>query len=314
MGGKAQLSCRQLAERQRGVIRREQALSLGLTRREIDRKLSSGQWVVVLPCVYRVAGSLADWRQQLKAVALWAARDYAFSHRTAAALWGLARFGDGPVELTVARDLRLAPPVVVHRAAFLSSRDTRSIEHLRVTSPTRTLLDLCAEEDTRSIHASLDELLRRELTSLRELDDALERLGKRRGIAQLKDILGRYADGECATESELEAVAFDAIDSAGLPRPTKQVQMVVDGRLRRLDFIYSNERVIIEADSRKHHYFNPAFESDKDRDNGLTAKGHYVLHWTWKALKERPDKLAEQLQGTLEQRQRELGLTSAGAP
>jgi very-short-patch-repair endonuclease len=292
----------QLAAQQHGVIRRDQALLRGVTERQIAWRLRSGQWVVVLPSVYRMAGSPSDWRQQLNAVSLWAVRGFAFSHRTAAALWRLARFREGPVELTVTRDLRLAAPAVVHRALFLASRDTTVTQGFPVTSPTRTLVDLCAEEDSSSINASVDELLRRRLTSPSQLRQTLERLGKRRGTLHLQNILRRYEKGECATESELEAVALDLIDDEGLPRPTRQRPIVMDGRLRRIDFTYEAERVVIEADGFKDHGFDEAFEGDRERDNALTARGWCVLRWTWRALKDHPNKLAGELRMTLARR------------
>jgi very-short-patch-repair endonuclease len=273
-----------------------------MTQRQIARRLSSGEWAVVFPSVYRVAGAPVDWRQQLQAVSLWAVRGFAFSHRTAAALWRLARYREGPLELTVTSDIRLEPPVVVHRAPFLASRDTCTVQNFQVTSPTRTLVDLCGEEDSSSINASVDELLRRTLTSPAKLEEALKRLGKRQGTSQLRDILQRYENGECATESELEAVALDLIDSAGLPRPTKQRPILINGRFRRLDFTYDAERVVIEADGRKTHDNDDAYEDDRERDNALTARDWCPLRWTWKALHGRPDKLVDELQKVLVRR------------
>jgi very-short-patch-repair endonuclease len=303
VGDEAELRCWQLAAQQHGVIRRDQALLRGVTEGQIARRLSSEQWVVLLPSVYGVAGSPRDWRQQLMAVSLWAVRGFAFSHRTAAALWRLARFREAPVELTVTRDIRLAVPLVVHHARFLASRDTTVAQGFAVTSPTRTLVDLCAQEHSSSINASVDELLRRRLTSPGQLSQALERLGKRRGVSQLRSILRRYQGGECATESELEAVALDLIDSAGLPRPAKQRPIAIGGRLRRIDFTYDAEGVVIEADGFKHHGVDfDAFEHDRERDNALTARGYCVLRWTWLAIHERPDTLADELRMALARR------------
>jgi hypothetical protein len=280
----AELRCLQLAARQNGVVGRKQALARGMTEHQIAWRLSSGRWSIALPSVYRITGSPSDWRQQLTAASIWAERGFALSHRTAAAIWRLARFREGPVELTVTRNIRPAAPILVHRASFLASRDLATLPDFRVTSPTRTLVDLCATENPSSINASVDEFLRRRLTSLRQLTEALDRLGRRRGTSQLREIVHRYEDGECATESELEAVALDVIDSAGLPRPTKQRPVVIDGRLRRLDFIYAAERVVIEADGRKTHDNDDAYEDDRERDNALIARGWYVLRWTWRAV------------------------------
>ena len=63
----------------------------------------------------------------------------------------------------------------------------------------------------------------------------------------------------------------------------------------RLDFVFTAQRVIIEADGYAWHSDTKSFEADRARDNALTARGFRVLRWTWKALDERPDELIAEL-------------------
>jgi len=100
------------------------------------------------------------------------------------------------------------------------------------------------------------------------------------------------------TESELEALARDIFKDAGLS-PTKQHRVVLQGRLRRLDFLFPAEKIVVEADGYETHSSPEAFNDDRARNNALVARGFRVLHWTWAQVKHQPDELLAQLQATL---------------
>lgn len=295
----AEQTCLRLAERQYGLLRREQALGHGLSVNALEWCLHISRWRVALPSVYRVEGSPHTWHQQLKAACLWAGPTVAASHRAAAALWKLARFPEGPVEVSTTRDLRASGPLTVHRVRWLRSGDFGSVLGLPVTTPTRTLVDLCAVADPSTVRSAVDECLRRKLTSLDRLGAALARAGSGRGVSALRELLENYLGGEAPTESELEALVFDLLEEAGVPLPTKQRPVFVRSRLRRLDFLYPEPKVVIEADGYATHSDPIAFEKDAERRNALTSRGYRVLHFTYQALKERPDELVDDVQRAL---------------
>jgi len=226
-------------------------------------RLSSGRWALVFPGVYRVGGAKDDWRQRLRALCLWAARDYALSHRCAANLWGLARFRAQVLEITLLRRARTPPGVTEHRVECLPSSDLRWVLGLKVTSPERTLVDLCAVAPPEDVIAGADEFLRRKRISLNGLKSVVSRNRGRPYVGILRDLLARYRSGECPTESELEAKALEIISAAGLPRPAKQMPVLLAGRLARIDFLYPEERIAIEVDGYEHHSDPVAFERDR---------------------------------------------------
>jgi very-short-patch-repair endonuclease len=57
---------------------------------------------------------------------------------------------------------------------------------------------------------------------------------------------------------------------------------------------------VIEADGHEHHSLGKTFHDDRHRGNALATAGLVVLHWTWKALHERPDELVAQARNILE--------------
>jgi very-short-patch-repair endonuclease len=291
--------CLERAARQDGVIHREQVLSLGLTEEQIEVRLRTGRWAIVFRSVYRIEGSPRGWLQSLRAAALWARRNFAISHRAAAALMKLARFPEGPVELSLTCNRRPPPGAVIHRVTELRERDLQLVRGLRATSAARTLVELCATEPLHTLEATADEMLRRRLTTLEKIEGAVAR-APRRGVSFLRDLLGRYRDGERPAESELEARAMELIDNAGLPRPIKQVPIDAGGHLYRLDMLYPSRKVVIEADSFLHHSDPGASERDRLRRNALTSRGFRVLHWTWNAIRNEADQLASDLARALE--------------
>jgi hypothetical protein len=74
---------------QHGLVRRQQVLRLGITPRQIQYRLSCGEWQLVHPSVYRLAAWPATFEQRLLA-ACWATGPQSVaSHASAAWLWGL---------------------------------------------------------------------------------------------------------------------------------------------------------------------------------------------------------------------------------
>jgi hypothetical protein len=294
-----ELRCLQLAARQDGVIGRSQARELGLSDRRISRRLASGRWRRLLPAVYAVAGAPGTWRQQLRATSLWAGRGFALSHRTAGALHGFDRFREGPVELSLLRELEPPSWVVVHRAVSLPPRDLASAEGFRVTSVARTLADLCALEDEAVVRATFDEALRRRKTTLDQLQSALARGAYRRGVGVLRALIEASLGEGGPTESALEFRVVELLEMAGLPRPLRQRTIEVGGRVRRMDFRIPGTPVVIEADGYAFHSSLRTFEADRTRNNQLTARGLRVLHWTWAGVRDRPEELVSELLQTL---------------
>lgn len=293
-----------VAARQQGVVSRAQVLGEGMTRRQVDGRLQRGAWVRLRPGVYRVEGSPRGWLQHVTATVLWAGGGAALSHQTAAALWGLARFGEAePIHVTVGCFLPPPPTVATHQSR-LSSSEIVVRRGLRVTSLLRTVLDLAATEPESDVEAALDSALARKQTTPEELRRFVDRHGGERGVALLRRLLERYEGGDGPSESELESRVLEVIESAGLPRPVRQQSVRVGGRTRRLDFRFAGTNVVIEADGFAWHSNPVSFEKDRQRANALAARGFVVLHWTWAALEERPEVLVSELLRAFSARER----------
>ena len=299
--GDVEVKCLQLASRQHGVISRQQARELGLTRSRLRWRSSTRRWVRLFPTVFRIEGSEETYQQQLKALSLWLAKGFALSHHAAAALHGFARFKEGPLEASCTRNVRKRKGVTVHRVEALSHKDLASVEGLTVTSVTRLILDFAGVLSEHDFRALVDEALRRKLTTI----DKLETAAKRETAARfkfLRELVDEYQGGNGPTESELEARALELIDLAGLPRPVKQRVVHVNGRLRRIDFFWPQFRVVLEVDGFAYHASPKSFEDDRRRNNALVARNFVVLHWTWRAIHDDAERLILELQNCLSRR------------
>lgn len=293
-----EVECLRQAAQQWGVVRRDQALRW-LSPQQLQRRVDARAWVAILPRVFRVEGAPRSWRQDLKALSLWAARDFALSHRTAAALHGFRRFPEGPLELSALRHLSAPRPIDVHQVGAFGPRELETVQGFRVTSVTRTLLDLAAVVSEADLRATVDEALQRKRTTVERLAVMLQQVDRPRGVAFLRRLLLEYQGGDGPCESELEAFVFELIERSGLPPPSRQRTITIAGRGRRLDFCYPQQGIIVEADSYAFHSSPIAFEKDRQRYNSLTARDFRVLQWTWKALQERPQALIAELRGLL---------------
>lgn len=111
----------------------------------------------------------------------------------------------------------------------------------------------------------------------------------------VRELLEEFRGGRGPTESELERLVLRVLDEARFPRPDQQRPIYAGGRLRRIDFCFAGPRLLIEADGYAYHASVQVFEDDRRRNNALVARGYTVLHWTWKALHEHPDRLLAEL-------------------
>ncbi len=290
-----EVACLKRAAAQFGVVTRAGALRF-LSVDQLRSRLASKAWVRMFPSVYRVEGAPTSWRQSLEALSLWAGPKAALSHATAAAVHGLRGFGEGALEVTAPYAVRAPKGVVVHRALRLSRSDVsdRSGDP-RVTSVPRTLADLAATTGLRELRDVIDHALRVKKTTLGALVERVEASKNKPGVKDLRLLLREFEGAGGPTESELEARVLDLIVSNGLPRPRTQRVVWSHRQVRRVDFCFEAQRVVIEADGYAFHASVDCFEDDRRRNNQLLLKGFRVLHWTWAALKERPEELLNEL-------------------
>jgi very-short-patch-repair endonuclease len=214
------------------------------------------------------------------------------SHRAAAQVWELP--GVRPdIELTLpfGHDALLAG-VRVHHSRSLPPVDVVHRNGVRVTTPTRTLIDFSAVLDRSALQQVLDHCLGQRLTTTRFVTRRLDSLGRpgRAGSALLTVLVDHASRDGRRPESELERRLWDLLVELPGPPPVAQYEVPLPGgRRARLDIAYPDLRLGIEADSYVHHSSPSEWASDHTRRNALIAAGWRILPVTWDDVSRNPD-------------------------
>jgi very-short-patch-repair endonuclease len=274
-----------IAERQLGLITAAQLHRAGVGRGSIEWRLAHGQLHRVFRGVYLV-GHGVPVAGAIEFAAVLAVGDGSLvSHRSAAALWGLARRPLGEVEVTVVRrDCRSRDGLRVHHVEQLSANDRSRKAGIPVTSPARTVVDYAATANPTELEYAIAEACAHNLTNERQIGAAIDRAAPNHaGVASLRAILYQPA-GASRTRSGGERAMLNLIRAAGLPAPRTNVMIAGFSA----DFVWSEERLIVEVDGYPFHGHRAAFERDHRRDIVHKNAGYEVLRFTGRQLEEEP--------------------------
>lgn len=292
--------CARLAQRQQGVVTHDQLLVAGLSAQVIKQLIRCGFLHPIHRGVY-IVGHLALAPMANEMAALLACGERAvISHRSAAYLWGLLDGGPPEVEVTlVARRCRKKQGVRIRTVSRLYAQDVRRKDRVLLTSPARTIVDLAADTDELELERLIAEARVRRLVRDGELDSALQRAGLRKGRARLKALL-RSEGGQAMTRSEIERACRRLLKAAGLPQP--EVNQRVAGY--EVDFLWREQRMILEVDSYTFHGHRQAFERDRRKSMALEDAGFHVIRVTARQLIDEPLWVIAHLARALDRRQR----------
>ena len=73
------------------------------------------------------------------------------------------------------------------------------------------------------------------------------------------------------------------------------------GEQFRVDFLWRQQRLIVETDGRDVHSTRQAFERDRKRDQRLMLAGWRVVRFTWRQITREPERVAATLRALLAQ-------------
>lgn len=267
-----------VSARQFGVFGSLQASECGISEDALYRASRAGRLVRVRSGIYRDPSAPPSWKQELMWAQLWAGKLAVLSHRSAAALHGLWGFDPGPVELTAPIARRAPKGVVVHRGQLVGA-DVVTRGPLRVSSPTRTLVEIAAVSGEEVAEIALDCALHKGLTSIPYLMARLRADGTngRKGASRLLRLAELRVPIPTGLESPLETKFLRLLRSARLPQPEAGVPV---GPYR-LDFAYPHAKLGIELEGHEYHSGKKALARDVARRNYFLELGWSILYFTW---------------------------------
>jgi predicted transcriptional regulator of viral defense system len=299
-----------LAERQHGVVARAQLDELGMGRGAIEWRLRNRRLHRVHQNVYAVGHRVLSVRGRWMAAVLAAGPGAVLSHRDAGALLGLRASAGGLVEVTAPRRHN-RPGLRIHRAD-LAPDEVTEVDGIPVTTVARTLLDLAAVLPRAQVERAIERAEALGLADTVSLDALLQRHRGRRGTATLREARDTGIE-PALTRSELEDRFLTFLDARGLPRPEVNVDLQLAGRWIQPDFLWRDQRLIVELDGHQTHGTRAAFERDRERDRILQADGWRVIRVTWRQLHDDPDAVARDLAGALSSAEAARYARSAGS-
>jgi very-short-patch-repair endonuclease len=225
------------------------------------------------------------------------------SHRSAAALLGLATAPVAEVEITVVdRRCRSRDGLRVHRVEQLDHRDRGQRNGIPATAPARTLIDYSATATYEEAERAIAEAFALRLVTEPRLVAAIERGPHRAGVAMVRAILGQPG-GPRRTKSGGERAMLRLVRAARLPVPL--TNHPVEGF--DADFFWPDVGLIVEVDGGDFHRPRPAFERDHRRDIVHQDAGHEVLRVSGHQLNKEPLYMAAVIARAYDRRSRTRG-------
>jgi hypothetical protein len=223
---------------------------------------------------------------------------FAFSHATAARLWGLAvperveRLPDLHVSVTEGQPRRAG--VLTHRVRDL---DTRHHRGLPLVPPEQAWLQLSGTLSLDELIVAGDSAVRRKrpLSSLHLLEEIVASNAGQRGVASARRALDDVRSG---TDSRPESRVRLILVRAGLPEPIIGHTVHHEGYwVGTPDLAYVREKVAIEYQGSGHRQ-EDVFEEDIDRLERFREAGWTVIQITKRHLGD-PRALAERVRRAL---------------
>jgi very-short-patch-repair endonuclease len=283
---------------QHGVLARWQLLAAGVPASAIDRRLNGWNLIAIYPGVYAVGHrSLSRYGEWL-AAALAGGERAMLSHRSAAALLGIADDEPGlQIEITVPHEDgggRRISGLAIHRSRLPLDEARVERQAIPVTTIERTLIDLAGARPDRLLVRAFHAADRLELLDLRALGAACERARGKRGVRRVTGLIAAHREMPF-TRSELERMFLRLCDRAGIKRPAVNVEI----ERFEVDCVWPPERLVVELDSYGFHRDRASFEADRIRDARLQLAGYRVLRITWRRLVDSPDEVAAEVRTLL---------------
>jgi hypothetical protein len=219
--------------------------------------------------------------------------DAALSHRSAAALWGIAQQLDMEVDVSLRRGSESKQQGIrAHRRPELPSSECTIREGIPTTTPARTLVDLATELGPLALERAVNDADKRDLVGPDELRASLDDLTGQPGVGLLRSLLDRHTFR--LSDSNLEIIFRPIAAAAGLRPPL--AKQFVNGF--EVDFHWPDLGLVVETDGLRYHRTASAQARDALRDQAQVAAGLTVLRFTHHQITHEPGHVQSVLRRT----------------
>jgi len=198
--------------------------------------------------------------------------DASVSHLSSAVMWGIPHLGKPPAQVQLTTVHRGgSPPTHTRHHRTGSVPPTVMVDGVRCTSPARTVVDIARTLSFASALMAMDDALRRGLATVAEIQEAIEQLGRARGVNRAALVLS-HADA--LSESPGESLSRARMIQLGVPTPV--LQFVVrdqDGVAGRVDYWWEAQNLAGEFDGAVKYGLDRSATGARETRSGGGASG-----------------------------------------
>ncbi len=284
-----------------GCFGGQEAVAIGVTRKQLAGLHASNVVERVLPDTYRMTAVPSSTEQSLRAAILWAGPEAAAAGPSAGAHYGLEGVKPRLPEIVVPRSSRVrSDEVTVHYTDNWPALRPRRYRGVRVTGVEATLVALGAALESEDFEIACEDARRRALTSVPSLRSYLAQFAGagRPGVAALRRLLDEL-DPVHPARSTLEVKTRRLLVAHGLTGFVREYPLVWAGRRYLFDFAFERGRTILETNGRRWHDDPSDYEHDNEKWSVPARFGFRIVFATWEKVTRRPHELVSELTATL---------------
>ena len=211
--------------------------------------------------------------------------------RSAAQFWRLESGPMFPIATFASGDRGRKLSRIDARRTKLVPGETTTVDGIRVTTPARTLIDLCAHRTPQRRRELVERAQDTKSFDAEQVRAGLEAHPRQPGRRALLDFLDLLKPKEDGTRSHLERLFLPLTSRAALPRPL--INHKILGRRR--DFVWPDLRLVIEVDGYAYHSSRQAIRRDKARDRELLAAHWRPARFMYEEVAFEPDYVVREL-------------------
>jgi very-short-patch-repair endonuclease len=297
-----------VAAAQEGLVTTAQLRAAGMSREAISRWVATGRLHPVLRTVFAFGRRTVGPRARLRAVVLACGPGTVISHRSAAWLLGLREVSPATVDVICSGQAgRKVDGIRVHVVPYPAPSETRTAYGIPCTTVARTIVDLAGTHGIDKLREPVEMAATRSVLDVAAVEAVLANGPRRRGAPALRIVLDEWRPvAETAKYSTIrslfEAKLLPLVAAAGLPIPKMNARVSTAERILEVDLFWPGQKFVVEADSRRHHAIEVAFERDHKRTRELIAAGYGVLRVSWREAEREPQAVFAVIRNELEAR------------
>jgi hypothetical protein len=283
-----------LSAKQLGLVTASQCVSVGVSRKIQERRLSQGDWQRLYRDVFKIGTSPVSFDEKELGTLLHAGDEAALSHFSAARRLGLETPRSANIHLSIPSSRRVTglSEVIVCRSRQFSNADITTRGLFRLTKLGRTILDLSPLLDNGWLRAVIDSALRKTHRNLRWIKQALDEHGfGHKGAARLRRLLKDYEEGAEVPDSVFESFVVE-LTAALRDKPIlhHNLHNASGAFIAEVDLAWPEAKLAIELDGWKDHGNKTAFHKDRARDRKACTIDWKVMRYTWHDVAKKRDR------------------------